>query len=109
MKNFGRYMILSMTIVTGSNSLLAEQQTEFTREELSKHNSKSDCWISIDNEVYDITAAVQDHLRYKYPLDSWCGKEASEAWHNKDGKNKTHSRKAQLMLKELRKGQVKVP
>lgn len=109
MKKFSQYMILSMAIVIGSASLLAEQPLEFTREEISKHNSKSDCWIIVDNEVYDITVAVQDHLRYQYPLDPWCGKEASKAWHNKDGKNKAHSRKAQLMLKELRKGKVKAP
>lgn len=107
MKKFGRCMILSMAIAGWSTSLLAEPQLEFTRDEVGKHASKSDCWIIVDNEVYDITAAVQDHLRYKYPLDPWCGKEASEAWHNKDGKNKAHSRKAQLMLKELRKGKVK--
>lgn len=30
-------------------------------EELSKHKSKTDCWISIDDQVYDITDFISNH------------------------------------------------
>lgn len=103
MKNTG---IILMLVLLPLGSLHAEQEKEFTRDEVSQHNSKSDCWMIIDNKVYDVTSALKDHLRYKYELDPWCGKEATEAWNSKDGKNKAHSRKAQLMLSRLLKGKI---
>lgn len=99
--------LLVMIALLGSGSVLAEQEQEFTRDEVSKHATKTDCWIIIDNAVYDITSSLKDHLRYKYALDSWCGKESTAAWETKDGKNKAHSRKAQLLLNQLRVGKVK--
>jgi cytochrome b involved in lipid metabolism len=106
MKRSGISLMVAMALL-GNTSVRAAQEAEFTREDVAKHASKDDCWIIIDNVVYDITEAVQDHLRYKYAVDPWCGKESTEAWNTKDGKNKAHSRKAQLMLKELRKGKIK--
>ncbi len=105
MKEIGIILLLILSLLK-SGSLHAEPEKEFTRDEVSQHNAKSDCWIIVENKVYDITSAMKDHLRYKYELDSWCGKEATEAWTSKDGKNKAHSRKAQLMLNKLLKGKI---
>lgn len=33
----------------------------FTLAEISKHNSKDDAWIVVNNKVYDITGFVQTH------------------------------------------------
>lgn len=100
---------LMLMLLLGSTSAFAEDEPVFTREAVSTHSMKTDCWIIIDGAVYDITAALKDHLRYKYELDPWCGKEATQAWETKDGKGKAHSRKAQLMLKNLRKGKIASP
>ncbi len=106
MRNTGIILLLMLSFLR-SGSLQAEQEKEFTREEVSQHASKSDCWIIIGNEVFDITPALKDHLRYKYELEPWCGKESTQAWETKDGKNKAHSRKALLMLNKLKKGRIK--
>ncbi len=105
MKKTGIILLLVLSPLKGG-SLQAEQEKDLTRAEVSQHNNQSDCWIIIENKVYDITSALKDHLRYKYELDPWCGKEATEAWTSKDGKNKAHSRKAQLMLNKLLKGRI---
>lgn len=76
----------------------------FSKEAVSQHSKRSDCWIIVEDGVYDITRAVQDHDRYKYQLDQWCGKDATQAWKTKDSKNKAHSRKAQIQLDGLRIG-----
>lgn len=34
----------------------------FTREEVIKHNKKTDCWIIIENNVYDLTTFIAQHL-----------------------------------------------
>ena len=34
---------------------------KITREEVSKHNKKDDCWVIIQGFVYDITSYLQVH------------------------------------------------
>lgn len=36
-------------------------QKQFTREEIEKHNTNSDCWIVVDNKVYDATSVLEWH------------------------------------------------
>jgi cytochrome b involved in lipid metabolism len=86
---------------------VAAPSKELSPEEVARHATRTDCWIIVENNVYDITSAMKDHDRYKYKLDSWCGKEATEGWNTKDGKNKPHSRKAKTMLEGLHIGTVK--
>eukprot|EP01121_Diplochlamys_sp_Union-15-3_P013589 TRINITY_DN4242_c0_g1_i5.p1 TRINITY_DN4242_c0_g1~~TRINITY_DN4242_c0_g1_i5.p1 ORF type:complete len:153 (+),score=33.25 TRINITY_DN4242_c0_g1_i5:85-543(+) len=33
----------------------------FTREEVAKHNKKTDCWIVVKNEVFDVTKYIPLH------------------------------------------------
>jgi alkylation response protein AidB-like acyl-CoA dehydrogenase/predicted heme/steroid binding protein len=35
--------------------------TEYTLEEVSRHTSETDCWIVIDNVVYDVTKFLKSH------------------------------------------------
>ena len=33
----------------------------FTKEEVAKHNTEHDCWLIIDNKVYDVSDYVDVH------------------------------------------------
>jgi len=33
----------------------------FTKEDVSKHNQPDDCWIIIEDNVYDVTKFLDDH------------------------------------------------
>ncbi|XP_062195774.1 cytochrome B5-like protein isoform X2 [Phragmites australis] len=33
----------------------------YAKEDVSKHNTRKDCWVIIKNKVYDVTAYVEEH------------------------------------------------
>jgi len=52
--------------------------------EIAKHNSASDCWLLINNKVYDVTAAISSHPGGAGPILAHCGQEATQAFNTKD-------------------------
>ncbi|MHB1952618.1 MAG: cytochrome b5-like heme/steroid binding domain-containing protein [Sulfobacillus sp.] len=34
---------------------------EFTLSEVAKHNQREDCWVVVNNEVYDMTKFLNEH------------------------------------------------
>ncbi len=46
-----------------------QEMTEIVEEELAKHNTKEDCWVTSRWVVYDITEFLSKH---KAPLDKFC-------------------------------------
>ncbi|KAJ4756999.1 Cytochrome B5-like protein [Rhynchospora pubera] len=35
--------------------------TYYTNEQVSKHNTRTDCWIIVKHKVYDVTSYVEEH------------------------------------------------
>ncbi|HJW03413.1 MAG TPA: cytochrome b5-like heme/steroid binding domain-containing protein [Azospira sp.] len=66
-------------------------------EEIARHASTDDCWMSIDGKVYDLTAYLPDHPSRPGIILPWCGKEASEAYRTKT-KGRPHSPEAEQLL-----------
>ncbi len=70
----------------------SEQKIRTSRElkdislsELSKHNTKDDCWVAIYGKVYDLTAFAEEHpagAESIYKLGGIDGTEAFESVHN---------------------------
>lgn len=75
--------------------------------DVEKHNLVSDCWIIIEDKIYDVTKYLPDHDQYTKVLRESCGKDATEGWKTKGNKNKPHSKKAQLLLKRYEIGALK--
>lgn len=71
--------------------------TSYTLKQVSEHNSAQDCWMVIDEQVYDLGSYLSDHLRF-LDIKDWCGKDASLDYHSKDGKNRDHSATADALL-----------
>lgn len=81
-----------------SSSLLAEASLPvYTSSEVAKHASKKDCWLTIDNKVYDVTSYIPRHPAPPESILDYCGKESTEAFHTKN-KARPHTAKAIKLL-----------
>jgi len=69
-----------------------KETTEYTMEEVRKHNTESDCWMVINNRVYDITNFIEDHPGGDIIMDG-AGKDSTDLFHDIG-----HSRSAQEIL-----------
>lgn len=64
--------------------------------EVAKHNSAADCWLIVNDHVYDVTKYINSHPGGPAIL-AGCGKDATEMFFKRqDGT--AHSEKAQGML-----------
>lgn len=55
---------------------------KFTHEEVSKHNEIEDCWVIIEDRVYDVTSFLEHHPGgYDVILDC-AGSDATESFFN---------------------------
>ncbi|KAK8955945.1 Delta(8)-fatty-acid desaturase [Platanthera guangdongensis] len=57
-----------------------DQRRYISSEELEKHNSPSDLWISIQGKVYNATEWVKDHPGGEIPLLNLAGQDATDAF-----------------------------
>lgn len=86
----------------------AAATTTFTVADVAKHNSSSDCWLIINNNVYDVTSFLGDHPGGAYTIIPYCGMEATRAFDTKDrGPNDGHSAQATQMLGDYLVGSIK--
>ncbi|XP_074263441.1 cytochrome b5-like [Silene latifolia] len=70
-------------------------------EEVAKHNTKNDCWLIINDKVYDITPFLDDHPGGDDVLLTSTGKDATD-----DFEDVGHSENARNMLKDYYVGDI---
>ncbi len=78
----------------------------YTLQQVAAHNKPSDCWMAIHGKVYDLTAYLPEHPSRPEVIESWCGKEASNAYDTKT-KGRRHSSEADRLLQNYYIGDVK--
>lgn len=65
----------------------------FTMDEVSTHNSQSDCWMVIDGSVYDMTSYLPRHPGGIEQISAGCGIDASQLFATQGGEG-SHSQNA---------------
>lgn len=70
-----------------------------TAAEVAKHSSANDCWLIINNKVYDVTNFLSIHPGGSGTIIPFCGQEATAAFDSKDrNPAQPHSQTADALL-----------
>lgn len=80
----------------------ANESNGITLDEVALHNSKSDCWTSIEGNVYDVTSYIGRHPGGSHILQA-CGIDASSLFNGMPGPH-IHSQIARALLKNMKIG-----
>ena len=73
----------------------------FTLEEISKHNTLTDCWIIINDSLYDVTSYIDRHPGGSDKIIKYAGNDATAEF------NSIHSQYAKSILKAFIVGKLK--
>jgi cytochrome b involved in lipid metabolism len=89
----------SSPVVTDAS---ADQLAPFTMVEVAGHDNIDDCYLVIENKVYDVTGFIDQHPGGVDKIVSGCGKEMTGIF------AKIHSNKAWDLLKKFQVGVLSV-
>lgn len=79
------------------------QSQTFSLVEVAKHNTQQDCWLAIDNKVYDVTDYINKHPGGAQRIITNCGQDASQAFKTQGGQG-MHSSLAKKLLSSFQIG-----
>ncbi|MBU0731705.1 cytochrome b5 domain-containing protein [Patescibacteria group bacterium] len=77
---------------SNNNALDAITGSSFTLKVINQHNTPENCWIAINNKVYDVTNFIESHPGGDSILQG-CGQVATDLFEEKD-----HSQRANELL-----------
>ncbi|KAL7725941.1 hypothetical protein ACLKA6_017986 [Drosophila palustris] len=81
--------------------MASDGEKTFTRAEVAKHNTNKDTWLLIHNNVYDVTAFLNEHPGGEEVLIEQAGKDATENFEDVG-----HSNDAREMMKKYKIGEL---
>ncbi len=99
------------TTSTNNNNFIEQPSTinsakTFTVAEVAVHNKPSDCWIIIENKVYDVARFLDLHPGGSDLIIPYCGKDATTAFNTQGGRRSSHSQRAINMLQQYLLGDL---
>ena len=102
-------------IITGTQGQVSEEYKDkkfFTLEEVSKHNTKEDCWMVIEGRVYDVTNFIASGI-HPPVIEIGCGKDATRLFKERKkedgtiiGSGTPHSKFAEKLLENYYIGEL---
>ena len=85
-----------------NNNNNSGNQNGFTSQEVSKHNAFSNCWVIVNNKVYDVTSYVSSHPGGVMAITNYCGTDMTSAFEMQH----SNSGRANSILDTLYKGNL---
>lgn len=77
----------------------------YSLDEVSTHNTSSDCWVIFKDSVYDLTNYLYQHDRY-LNIRQWCGKDMTQDYITKAGSGENHKTSSYALLEQYKIGDV---
>jgi cytochrome b involved in lipid metabolism len=96
---------VNSAILHNLNGAAATNSAVLDSATISRHSSASDCWLIIDNQVYDVSQYLQRHPGGEATILPYCGKDATTAFLTKAGQG-SHSTRAFDQLGALYLGRL---
>lgn len=83
-----------------------EQTSSSTsKETVAKHNTKDDCWVIVNNNVFNVTSYIPNHPAGPDIIISVCGQDATALFTSRNGKG-PHPDKVQASLNQMLVGSL---
>ncbi len=96
-------ILLALTILIISfQSIFA-----YSLDEVSTHNTSSNCWVIFKDSVYDLTNYLYQHDRY-LNIREWCGKDMTQDFISKAGSGENHKTSSYALLEQYKIGDITV-
>ncbi len=112
-KTFSLFFLISSLLVlsgcgkTPSPTFKVEENRGISIETVVEHSTTDNCWIVINNNVYNVTDFISSHPGGKAIVDG-CGKDATELFETRpSGSGTPHSDRARTMLEKYYIGSLK--
>ena len=100
-------ILISAIIICGCTQLQAGNKDTYTIAEIAEHNTETDCWLLIDEKVYDTTDYIASHPGGTAIIQG-CGTDATDLFNTRPMGSKTpHSDNAEDLLKDYYIGKLK--
>ncbi len=91
---------------TAAPTYKVEDKGGIPMETVAEHASAENCWIVVNNNVYNVADYIASHPGGKSMVD-FCGKDATESFDSKPGSGRPHSDKARSLLEKYYIGNLK--
>lgn len=86
-------------------AISSEESKKISVEEVKKHSKKEDCYMIIEDKVYDLTSYIDSHPGGLI-ISRFCGKDGTEAFNARGKEKEPHSPKARELLKKYYLGDL---
>lgn len=93
-------------IANPTNPPLTTSSVTLSTAEVSAHNTTSNCWLIISNNVYNVTNYLVAHPGGVSVIANYCGKEATLAFQTRGGSGSNHSSTAYSLLNNYLVGSI---
>ncbi len=85
---------------------IVTEQKAYTMQEVAAHNNENDCWMIINNNIYDVTTYLAEHPGGN-GIVALCGQDATAGFATKGNENEPHSEQAQQLKEAFLVGTLK--
>lgn len=96
-------IVLALGILLIPLILNTKKMQKISLEEVAKHTDRSDCWMIIEGNVYDVSNFVPKHPGEDAILFG-CGKDATNMFNSRPSDGTSHSDRARVQLENLKIG-----